>query len=90
MAYFLANSKDEVLKLFENTWSEKASGVDNSFERFLKTNTDVSTLPMLQICNHLLKCFKFLLDGEIENHYKRKGHKKIQETIDALHFCHLS
>ena len=74
-------SKDENLKLFEDSRSEKVSGVDNLSERFLEDDANVWTLPMLQLCNLLLKRSKFPLDSEIENHYTRKSKKQIQETI---------
>ena len=76
-------SKDENLKLFEDSRSEKVSGVDNLSERFLEDDANVWTLPMLQLCNLLLKLVetKFPLDSEIENHYTRKSKKQIQETI---------
>ena len=80
---FSSISKDEVLKLLEDTKPISLS------ERFLKDGTDALALPMPQLCNLSMKRSKFPLDSEIENHYTRKGQKQIQETIYPLHFCDL-
>ena len=56
---FLATSEDQILKSLKDTNTEKADGIDNLSGRFLKDGAVVLALPILKLCNFLMKRSKF-------------------------------
>ena len=57
-----ATSEDETSKLLKDTNPEKAAGIDNLCERFLKDGAVVLALPISKLFNLSIKRSKFPLD----------------------------
>ena len=53
---FSMAEEENILKLLENTDTDKTAGLDNLLARFLKDGSDILAKPITQLCNLSIKC----------------------------------